>query len=111
MVTGGSGEKIDITSLEDLQKRYLKGYKDPDDLTIPLIIRKGSTEQQQLEADDASASKVVRNYRVVEPDGTTVIMSIEAYVNKFGISNEAGDKVMGDVEMVLESRPVFDCLT
>lgn len=110
MVTGGSAEQIDITSMEDLQKVFLKGYKTPDTLTVPLNIRKSDTIQAQLESDDASASKVVRNYRVTEPNGTDVIMSFAAYVNKFGASSEGGDAVRGEVELVLEGAPTFDCL-
>ncbi len=109
-VGGGSGEQIDITSMEDLQRVYLKGYKTPPNLTVTVNIRKGDTEQAQLEADDASASKVVRNYRVTEPNGTDVIMSFAAYVNNFTVSSPAGDAVRGEVEFILEGRPTFDCL-
>jgi len=109
-VGGGEADQIDITQLLDLQRRYLKGYKTPPTVAIPVNIEKGSALLLQLKEDDNAPAKVVRNYRVTEPDGTTVILSMTAYVNGFTIAQEGGDAVRGTVSMTLEDTPVFEVL-
>lgn len=110
-VGGGESDQVDITEMLDLQRRYLKGYKTPPTVSVPLNIQAGSTEQAQLKSDDDSSTKVVRNYRVTEPDGTTAIVEFTGYVSGFVIAQEGGDAVRGTASITLEGTPTFPVLS
>ena len=109
-VGGGDADKIDITELQDLQRRFLKGYKTASDVTLPINVQAGSTEQAQLKADDDSASPVVRNYKVTSNDGNTDYITFPAYVNGMSLSAAGGDKMAGSVTLVLDATPEFPVL-
>lgn len=110
-IGGGDADQIELTELLDLQRRYTKGYKTPPTVSVPINIQKGSALQAQLKADDDSATKVVRNYQVTEPDGTTVIVAFTGYVSGFNIAQEGGDAVRGTVSITLEGTPTFPVLS
>lgn len=95
---GGSVDKVDVTTLADASKKYLKGLVDYGDLQF-----KFNYAKEQFKALDALTGSV--NFQVTLPDETTATFSGEPTVSLE--SAAVGAPLTYTMSIALDSEIVF----
>lgn len=95
---GGSVDKVDVTTLADASKKYIKGLKDYGDLQF-----KFNYAKEQFKALDALTGSV--NFQVTLPDETTATFSGEPTVSLE--SAGVGAPLTYTMSIALDSEIVF----
>jgi len=109
-IGSGAAAKVDVTALEDLVQRTIKGYKDTGETTIPITVQKGNTRQKQLDTDAKAPGTTVRNFRITDPAGTDIYITFAAYCSAFQMEGPGGDAFRANATLVFDGEPQFPIL-
>jgi hypothetical protein len=85
---GGKVDKIDVTTLADSSKRYIRGLTDPGDLAFKFLYANGATTDAFRVLKGFETSKALTAFQIGFPDGTKIAFT--AYVQVSVDSIKAG---------------------